>query len=121
MVEIAQARRWMPLPTGATGRNDQVRFELTAAGARAADHRPWRDERYRKDFPGRREMIDYCAAKDPVAGQPRNPIPRTGIFSRISYEAESGGPWHDAGDLKNRDYTTLSVLRRNKLRKPRNP
>src|SRR5664279_5552818 len=49
---------------GATGKgNDQVRFELTAA-ALAPDLQviaPWRDESYRKEFPGRQQMIDYCA------------------------------------------------------------
>src|SRR5947207_9629917 len=48
---------------GATGKgNDQCRFQL-AADALAPDVEviaPWRMEKFRKLFPGRREMIDYC-------------------------------------------------------------
>src|SRR5213080_3951634 len=66
MVEIAKKENADAIGHGATGKgNDQVRFELTAA-ALAPDLQiiaPWRDERFRKDFPGRQSMIDYCAAK----------------------------------------------------------
>src|SRR6266487_16869 len=64
MVEIAKKENADAIGHGATGKgNDQVRFELTAA-ALAPDLQivaPWRDERFRKEFPGRQEMIDYCA------------------------------------------------------------
>src|SRR5476649_693539 len=64
MVEIAKKEKADAIAHGATGKgNDQVRFELTAA-ALAPDLQviaPWRDERYRSEFPGRQEMIDYCA------------------------------------------------------------
>ena len=64
MVEIARKEKADAIAHGATGKgNDQVRFELTAA-ALAPDLQviaPWRDERYRNEFPGRQEMIDYCA------------------------------------------------------------
>src|ERR1043166_8991702 len=63
MVEIARAEKADAIAHGATGKgNDQVRFELTAA-ALAPELQiiaPWRDARYRQDFPGRQEMIDYC-------------------------------------------------------------
>src|SRR6201982_3833559 len=63
MVEIARAEGFTAIAHGATGKgHDQVRFELTAA-ALAPDLQviaPWREERYRKQFPGRQEMIDYC-------------------------------------------------------------
>src|ERR671924_971076 len=66
MCEIARAERADALAHGATGKgNDQVRFELTAA-ALAPDLQviaPWRDARYRDEFPGRAEMIAYCAKK----------------------------------------------------------
>ena len=51
------------LAHGCTGKgNDQVRFELTAA-ALAPNLRviaPWRMEDFRAEFPGRKEMINYC-------------------------------------------------------------
>ena len=56
MVEIARREKADYIAHGATGKgNDQVRFELTAA-ALAPDLQviaPWRDERYRSEFPGR--------------------------------------------------------------------
>src|SRR2546426_9308171 len=66
MVEIARAEKAEAVAHGATGKgNDQVRFELTAA-ALAPDLEviaPWRDESFRNQFPGRSEMIRYCAKK----------------------------------------------------------
>jgi argininosuccinate synthase len=116
MVEIAKAEKADAIAHGATGKgNDQVRFELTAASL-APDLQiiaPWRDERYRKDFPGRQQMIDYCAAKGiPVQASAKKPYSMDRNLLHISYEAGIlEDPWYDAGDLKNRDYfTTLSVL-----------
>jgi len=67
MVEIARKHRAQAIAHGATGKgNDQVRFELAAA-ALAPDLEviaPWRDEAFRTQFPGRKEMIDYCVAKN---------------------------------------------------------
>src|SRR5712675_2014506 len=64
MVEIARKEKADAIAHVATGKgNDQVRFELAAA-ALAPDLQviaPWRDERFRKQFPGRAEMIQYCA------------------------------------------------------------
>jgi len=64
MVEIARKEGATAIAHGATGKgNDQVRFELTCA-ALAPDLEiiaPWRNEAFRKDFPGRAEMIAYCA------------------------------------------------------------
>src|SRR5450432_399563 len=64
MIEIARQERADAIAHGATGKgNDQVRFELTAA-ALAPDLQviaPWRDSSFRAQFPGRQEMIDYCA------------------------------------------------------------
>src|ERR1700750_1342349 len=66
MVEIARKEKADAIAHGATGKgNDQVRFELTAA-ALSPDLQviaPWRDARYRNEFPGRQEMIDYCDRK----------------------------------------------------------
>src|SRR5207249_6778286 len=63
MVEIARSENADAVAHGATGKgNDQVRFELAAA-ALAPDLRviaPWREERFRKQFPGRAEMIAFA-------------------------------------------------------------
>ena len=116
MVEIAREEKADAIAHGATGKgNDQVRFELTAA-ALAPDLQiiaPWRDERYRKEFPGRQQMIDYCTAKNiPVQASAKKPYSMDRNLLHISYEAGIlEDPWYDSFDLKNRDYfTTLSVL-----------
>lgn len=116
MVEIAQKEGATAIGHGATGKgNDQVRFELTAA-ALAPDLdiiAPWRDERFRKDFPGRAEMIAYCEKKGiPVQASAKKPYSMDRNLLHISYEAGIlEDPWYDSFDLKNRDYfTTLSVL-----------
>jgi argininosuccinate synthase len=116
MVEIARLEKADALAHGATGKgNDQVRFELTAA-ALAPELEviaPWRDERFRREFPGRQEMIDYCAAKRiPVQASAKKPYSMDRNLLHISYEAGIlEDPWYDSYDLKNREYfTTLSVL-----------
>src|SRR5882672_2210539 len=66
MIEVARREKADALAHGATGKgNDQVRFELTAA-ALAPELEviaPWRDSSFREEFPGRSEMIAYCAKK----------------------------------------------------------
>ncbi|MGV3756698.1 MAG: argininosuccinate synthase [Verrucomicrobiota bacterium] len=116
MVEIAKAEGASAIGHGATGKgNDQVRFELTAA-ALAPDLdiiAPWRDERFRKEFPGRAEMIAYCEKKGiPVQASAKKPYSMDRNLLHISYEAGIlEDPWYDSFDLKNREYfTTLSVL-----------
>ena len=81
MVEIAQAEGADAIAHGATGKgNDQVRFELTAA-ALAPDLQiiaPWRDERFRKDFPGRQAMICKSGASAAAVSSKRTwslPLP----------------------------------------------
>ena len=124
MVEIARKEKAGAIAHGATGKgNDQVRFELTAA-ALAPDLQviaPWRDERYRKEFPGRQEMIDYCARhKIPVQASAKKPFSMDRNLLHISYEAGIlEDPWFDAGDLKNRAYfNTLSVFPEDAPNKP---
>jgi len=116
MVEIARAEKADAIAHGATGKgNDQVRFELTAA-ALAPELEviaPWRDERFRNDFPGRAEMIAYCEEKKiPVQASAKKPFSMDRNLLHISYEAGIlEDPWFDAGDPKYRDYfTTLSVF-----------
>ena len=125
MVEIAKKEKADAIAHGATGKgNDQVRFELTAA-ALAPDLQviaPWRDERYRKEFPGRQEMIDYLRrAQDSRAGQREETVfDGPGIFCNISYEAGIlEDPWFDSFDPKNKSYfTTLSVFPEDAPNKP---
>ena len=116
MVEIARAEGAGAIAHGATGKgNDQVRFELTTA-ALAPELEiiaPWRDERFRSQFPGRAEMIAYCEEKQiPVQASAKKPFSMDRNLLHISYEAGIlEDPWFDAGDLKYRDYfTTLSVF-----------
>ncbi|HTV41181.1 MAG TPA: argininosuccinate synthase [Candidatus Sulfotelmatobacter sp.] len=116
MVEIAIKEKADAIAHGATGKgNDQVRFELTAA-ALAPDLQviaPWRDARYRNEFPGRQEMIAYCESKKiPVQASAKKPFSMDRNLLHISYEAGIlEDPWFDSWDLKNRDYfTTLSVF-----------
>src|SRR5512146_593365 len=65
MIAVARKEKADALAHGATGKgNDQVRFELTAA-ALAPELQviaPWREERFRKQFPGRAEMIAFAEA-----------------------------------------------------------
>ena len=66
MIEVARKEKAEALAHGATGKgNDQVRFELTAASLAPELQviAPWRDARFRDQFPGRAEMIAYCAEK----------------------------------------------------------
>ena len=76
---------------GATGKgNDQCRFQL-AAEALQPDVKiiaPWRMEKYRNLFPGRKEMIEYCAAKNiPVKASISKPYSSDENCLHISYEA----------------------------------
>src|SRR6185436_6161832 len=116
MVEIARKEKADAIAHGATGKgNDQVRFELTAA-ALAPDLpviAPWRDARYRNEFPGRAEMIAYCEKKKiPVQASAKKPFSMDRNLLHISYEAGIlEDPWMDASDKKYRSsFTTLSVF-----------
>lgn len=76
---------------GATGKgNDQCRFQL-AAEALEPNMRiiaPWRMASFRALFPGRREMIDYCDAKQiPVKASVSKPYSSDENCLHISYEA----------------------------------
>lgn len=114
MVEIARREGAQAVAHGATGKgNDQVRFELAAA-ALAPDLEviaPWRQERFREQFPGRAEMIAYAEAHNipvPVTSKKSYSMDRN--LLHISYE--SGileDPWFDAGSVENKDMFRLSV------------
>jgi argininosuccinate synthase len=114
MVEIAQKEKADAIAHGATGKgNDQVRFELAAA-ALAPELRviaPWREERFRKQFPGRAEMIAFAKKnKIPVEASAEKPYSTDRNLLHISFE---GGiledPWFDASSHEMRDMYKLSV------------
>ena len=114
MVEIARAEGAAAIAHGATGKgNDQVRFELAAA-ALSPDLQviaPWRIEAYRAEFPGRAEMIAYCAKhKIDVQASAKKPYSMDRNLLHISYEAGIlEDPWLDAFAPKNKDMFRLSV------------
>jgi argininosuccinate synthase len=114
MVEIARAEKADAIAHGATGKgNDQVRFELTAA-ALAPELQviaPWREERFRKQFPGRAEMIAFAKANNiPVEASAEKPYSTDRNLLHISFE--SGvleDPWFDASSKEMRGMYKLTV------------
>jgi len=123
MVEIARKEGATAIAHGATGKgNDQVRFELTCA-ALAPDLEiiaPWRNEQFRKDFPGRAEMIAYCAKnKIPVEASAKKPYSSDRNLLHISYEAGIlEDPWMDAFAPANKAMFKLSVSPEDAPNKP---
>jgi argininosuccinate synthase len=114
MIEIAQREGADAIAHGATGKgNDQVRFELTAVALapRLKVIAPWRDERFRRQFPGRAEMIAYCEAKRiPVQASAKKPYSMDRNLFHISYEAGIlEDPWMDAFAPSNKGMFKLSV------------
>src|SRR5437763_4644748 len=114
MVEIARAEKANAIAHGATGKgNDQVRFELTAAAlaSKLKVIAPWREERFRKQFPGRAEMIAFAKAnKIPVEASAEKSYSTDRNLLHISFE--SGvleDPWFDASSTKMRGMYKLSV------------
>ena len=80
---------------GATGRgNDQVRFQLSAnmLSPELEVYAPWRDPDFVAEFPGRKEMIDYCRTNELPIKPPRE--------ARFSTDANFLGLTHEAGDLE---------------------
>jgi argininosuccinate synthase len=114
MIEVARQERAHALAHGATGKgNDQVRFELTAA-ALAPELKviaPWREARFREQFPGRAEMIAYCAERGvPVQASAKKPYSMDRNLLHISFEAGIlEDPWMDAFAPSNKDMFKLSV------------
>jgi argininosuccinate synthase len=99
---------------GATGKgNDQVRFELSAASLAPGIEiiAPWRQQRFREQFPGRAEMIAYAAEHNiPVQASIKKSYSMDRNLLHISFE--SGvleDPWYDASAEDDRDMYVLSV------------
>src|SRR6187399_2216117 len=114
MVEIAQAEGADAIAHGATGKgNDQVRFELTSAALAPGIEviAPWRQDRYRDQFPGRAEMIAYCEEKEiPVQASAKKPYSMDRNLLHISFEAGIlEDPWLDASAPAHKEMYVLSV------------
>ncbi len=114
MVDVARQENADALAHGATGKgNDQVRFELTAASLNPdlETIAPWRDPRFRQQFPGRAEMIAYAEANGiPVKASASKSYSMDRNLLHISFE--SGvleDPWFDATTPESRDMYVLSV------------
>lgn len=89
---------------GATGKgNDQCRFQLAAEALEPGITvlAPWRIEAFRKQFPGRSDMIAYCEKKNiPVKATVKKPYSSDENVLHISYEA---------GDLEKLDVSGVSI------------
>jgi argininosuccinate synthase len=98
---------------GATGKgNDQVRFELSMASLapNLKAIAPWRNEEFRKEFPGRVEMIAYADAhKIPIKASIKKPYSMDRNLLHISFEAGMlEDPWYDATTTDDREMYQLS-------------
>ena len=113
-IAIAHAEGADAVAHGATGKgNDQVRFELTYA-ALAPELKiisPWRMAEFRKQFPGRSEMIAYCQEqKIPVEASAKKPYSMDRNLLHISYEAGIlEDPWFDPTTPENKEMFKLTV------------
>ncbi|NLG35272.1 MAG: argininosuccinate synthase [Lentisphaerae bacterium] len=113
MVEIAEKEGADAIAHGATGKgNDQIRFELAVAALNPKLQviAPWRIEAYRNEFPGRTEMIAYCAKhRINVQASAKKPYSMDRNLLHISYEAGIlEYPWLDAFSAKNKDMFRLT-------------
>ncbi len=114
MVRVAREEGAFAVAHGATGKgNDQVRFELSAASLMPELEiiAPWRTQKFRDDFPGRAEMIDYAKRENiPVQASAAKSYSMDRNLLHISFE--SGvleDPWFDATADESRDMYVLSV------------
>jgi len=114
MVDIARKEGADAIAHGATGKgNDQIRFELTAAALNPDLQviAPWRMEEFRTEFPGRTEMIDYCAKHNiDVQASTKKPYSMDRNLLHISYEAGVlEDPWFDAFAPENKEMFLLTT------------
>jgi len=110
MVEYCEKIGSKVFAHGATGKgNDQVRFELSAA-VLAPDYTviaPWRDQEFRDEFPGRKEMIEYAEKYNiPVKATKSKPWSSDENLLHISFEA---GVLEDPGYEPDEEMFELSV------------
>lgn len=114
MVRVAREEGAFAVAHGATGKgNDQVRFELSAASLMPELEviAPWRTKKFRQQFPGRAEMIEYAKNEHiPVQASASKSYSMDRNLLHISFE--SGvleDPWYDATGEESRDMYVLSV------------
>ncbi|MDF1754275.1 MAG: argininosuccinate synthase [Verrucomicrobiales bacterium] len=114
MVRAAREHGATAIAHGATGKgNDQVRFELSTASL-APDIEmiaPWRQKRFREEFPGRAEMIAYAAKEGiPVQASAKKSYSMDRNLLHISFESgELEDCWYDATGPESHDMYVLSV------------
>ena len=114
VVEIARAEGADAVCHGSTGKgNDQVRFEL-AVNALAPNIKviaPWRDPEFRKQFPGRTEMIAYAESHGiPIRQSLKKPYSMDRNLLHISFEAGMlEDTWYDGTTPADREMYKLSV------------
>jgi argininosuccinate synthase len=111
---IAKREKADTVAHGATGKgNDQCRFELTymALAPHLQILAPWKLDNFRKEFPGRAEMIAYCREhKIPVEASLKKPYSMDRNLLHISYEAGIlEDPWFDPTTRANKAMFKLSV------------
>jgi argininosuccinate synthase len=113
MLDVALAEQADAIAHGATGKgNDQVRFELSAASL--APHvqciAPWRNAEFRKQFPGRAEMIAYAEKHGiPIKASMKKPYSMDRNLLHISFEAGMlEDPWYDATTVADKEMYVLS-------------
>ena len=114
MLETARKYGAGAVAHGATGKgNDQVRFELSAASLAPEIEviAPWRQARFREQFPGRTEMIAYAEREGiPVQASTGKSYSMDRNLLHISFESgELEDPWFDATGPDSRDMYVLSV------------
>ena len=113
-IEIARKEGASHVAHGATGKgNDQCRFEISYA-ALAPDIQvisPWRIDEFRKAFPGRTEMINYCKEHNiNVQASVKKPYSMDRNMLHISYEAGIlEDPWFDPTVPENKDMFKTTV------------
>jgi len=90
-LEVAKKVGGNAFAHGATGKgNDQCRFQLTAEALMPGVEiiAPWRDAEFRKEFPGRTELIAYSAKHNiPIKATTAAPYSSDENCLHISYEA----------------------------------
>ena len=113
-IDIARKEEATALGHGATGKgNDQVRFELTYQ-ALAPDLKiiaPWRMDNFRNQFPGRKEMIQWCRDQGvKVEASAEKPYSMDRNLLHISYEAGIlEDPSYDATTPENKSMYKLTT------------
>ena len=113
-VDIARKEKAQAVAHGATGKgNDQCRFEFSymALAPKLKIIAPWKIDDFRTQFPGRAEMIAYCAEqKIPVEASAKKPYSMDRNLLHISYEAGIlEDPWFDPTTKANKDMFKLSA------------